>query len=73
MKYFWFFLTLNAAFVSFYFLNPREAYASYINPGGDSYVVQIIIAVLLGGLFIVKLFLNKIKNFFKSLFFRKKM
>ena len=71
MKYFRVFLRLNAAFVLFYFLSPHEAYA-YINPGGGSYVVQIIIAILLGGLFIVKLFLNKIKNFFKSLFSRKK-
>ncbi|KPJ73201.1 hypothetical protein AMJ48_01900 [Parcubacteria bacterium DG_74_1] len=44
----------------------------YIDPGSGSYFVQLIIGFLLGGLFTIKLFFSKIKNFFREKFFRKK-
>ena len=50
---------------------PQAAYA-YLDPGTGSYIFQLIIAVLIGGLFAVKLFWNKIKLFFKNLFSRGK-
>ena len=41
---------------------------AYIDPGTGSLVLQIIIAGLCGGLFVVKIFWNQIKTFFKNLF-----
>ena len=55
----------------FYLIFPREACA-YLNPGTSSFILQLIIAALVGGLFVVKLFWDKIKNFFENLFSRRK-
>jgi len=41
---------------------------AYLDPGSGSYILQIIIAFLVGGLCTTKLFWNKIKAFFKNLF-----
>lgn len=49
---------------------PYRVYA-YLDPGSSNYILQIIIAFLLGGLFTVKVFRNKITTFFKNLFSRK--
>ena len=48
---------------------PRKAYA-YLDPATGSYVLQIIIAALVGGLFVIKRYFDRIKGFFKSLFSR---
>ena len=42
---------------------PRNVYA-YVDPGTGSYFLQIVIGVLLGGLFSVKLFWKNVKNIF---------
>lgn len=55
----------------FYLALTREAYA-YLDPGTGSYIIQLIIAALLGGLFALKIFWNKVKYFFVSLFSKKK-
>ena len=53
-------------------LFPRKIYA-YLDPGTGSYLFQIVIAALLGGLYMAKIYWNKIKFFFtKRLFFKKK-
>jgi hypothetical protein len=44
-----------------------EAYA-YLDPGTGSYVFQLLIAFVIGGLYAVKLFWAKIVSFFKNLF-----
>jgi hypothetical protein len=36
----------------------------YIDPGSTSYLVQVIIAAILGGLFWIKKFWRKIRSFF---------
>jgi hypothetical protein len=46
---------------------PRPAYA-YLDPGTGSYILQLILAGLLGAAFAVKLFWKNIKTFFKTLF-----
>ncbi|MFT5728430.1 MAG: hypothetical protein ACI8PB_002584 [Desulforhopalus sp.] len=51
----------------FILLIPQDSYA-YIDPGTGSYVLQILIASVLGGLFVLKASYRKIINFFKSLF-----
>ena len=53
------------AFSSFYV---PEAYG-YIDPGTGSYILQMIIAIVVGALFGIKIFFNKIKSFFTNLFF----
>jgi len=41
---------------------PRRAHA-YLDPGTGSYIFQILIAGLIGGLFAIKLFWGRIKGF----------
>jgi ABC-type Na+ efflux pump permease subunit len=48
----------------------REAYA-YLDPGTGSYMFQIIIAMLIGVLYSIKLFWSKIVIFVKNLFSKK--
>ena len=49
---------------------PQGAYA-YIDLGSGSYIFQLVIAFLVGGLFAVKVFWARIKNFFRNLGGRK--
>ena len=46
---------------------PYNVYA-YLDPGTGSYVLQLAIAALLGGLYAVKLFWKRITNFLKNIF-----
>lgn len=50
---------------------PHNAYA-YLDPGSGSYILQLAIAALMGGIYGIALLRNKIKSFFKKLFARKK-
>ncbi len=50
--------------------SPGRAHA-YLDPGTGSYLFQILIAALVGGLFAVKLFWGRIKLFFLGLFGKK--
>lgn len=45
-------------------LFPGKTYA-YLDPGTGSYILQILIAVFLGGAFMFKSFFGKIKTWFK--------
>jgi len=63
-------LTMATVFIHI-LVFPQYAYA-YIDPGAGSCVFQIIIATLVVGLFFIKLFFNKIKNFLANLFSNKK-
>lgn len=49
-----------------------RAFFLYIDPGSGSYLVQVIIAAVLGGAFWIKRFWRNIKLFFTSLFTRRK-
>jgi hypothetical protein len=51
-------------------MHPRYA-SAYLDPGTGSYILQIVVAAILGGLFMVKPFFAKIKHFFRKFFFRK--
>ena len=48
------------------FLFPHVAHA-YIDPATGSYVTQIVIAVVVGGLFVAKQYFAKIKDFIRNL------
>lgn len=52
-------------------LLPKEAHA-YIDPATGSYITQIIIAALVGGLFVIKQYYARIKAFIDSLSSKKK-
>ena len=54
----------------FFFTMTHRAYA-YIDPGTGSYILQMAIAGIVGSLFAVKVFWNKIKLFFSGLFGKK--
>ena len=56
--------------VVFELASPPGVYA-YIDPGSGSYVVQVVLAAILGGLFAVKIYWNKIKEFVSKLFPKK--
>jgi hypothetical protein len=44
---------------------------AYLDPGTGSYIFQIFIAVVVGGIFLIKLYLNRIISFFKNSFLKK--
>lgn len=46
---------------------PQKVYA-YLDPGSTSFILQIILAIIAGGIFGVKLFWKNIKSFFKNVF-----
>lgn len=48
---------------------PQNAYA-YLDPGTGSYILQMLIAAIVGGLFVIKIYFHKIKAFFKGVFFK---
>ncbi len=43
---------------------------AYLDPGSGSYLLQLLIAGLLGGIFVVRASWDKIKNLFRKLFSR---
>ena len=49
------------------FAFPAHAHA-YLDPGTGSYVLQLVLATIVGALFAVTLFWRRIKLFFKNLF-----
>lgn len=49
----------------------QDAHA-YLDPGTGSYVFQVLIATVIGGLFALKMYWQKIKNFFVNFFSSKK-
>ena len=52
------------------FLIPEPAFA-YLDPGTGSYIFQVLVATLIGGLFTIKMYWQKIKDFFGGLFSKK--
>ena len=46
---------------------PQKAYA-YLDPGSMSFIIQIVLAIIAGGIFGAKLFWKNIKSFFKNVF-----
>ena len=51
-------------------LSPKDAHA-YIDPGTGSYIIQVILAAILGGAVTMKVFWKKIGAFLKRLFSKK--
>lgn len=51
---------------------PLSTNEAYLDPGSGSYLLQLLLAGLLGSLFVVKASWGKIKGFFQQLFTRSK-
>lgn len=51
-------------------LAPLEKDLAYLDPGTGSFLLQLLLATFLGGLFMIKTFWKRIKNFFLRLFHR---
>jgi len=64
-------LGLVLAMFALLFFDCRDA-SAYLDPGTGSYIFQIIVAGILGALFTVKLYWNKIKTFVRSSLLGKK-
>ncbi len=58
--------------VTLQFTLSKNAFA-YLDPGTGSYVFQILIATIIGGLFTIKMYWQKVKNFFGNLFSKKQL
>ena len=52
-------------------LAPLKKELAYLDPGTGSFLLQLLLATFLGGLFMIKTFWKRIKNFFSRLFSRK--
>ena len=50
---------------------PYRVYA-YLDPGSGSYILQLVLAGLLGGFFVIKSYWKKLKYFLLNLFFRQR-
>jgi hypothetical protein len=48
----------------------QNAFA-YLDPGTGSYVYQVLVAAIIGGLFTIKTFWRKIMNFFENILSKK--
>jgi hypothetical protein len=53
--------------VTLQFTFSQNAFA-YLDPGIGSYIFQVLVAMIIGGLFTAKMYWQKIKNFFGNLF-----
>ena len=52
--------------ISIFLILPFNVQA-YVDPGTGSFVIQMLFASAIGGLFTIKMYFQKIKNFFKGL------
>ena len=63
-------LYLSCLSILFFLLLAKPVHA-YVDPGTGSYVLQLVLAFIFGGLFGIKLYWKKIKNFIANIFSRK--
>jgi len=49
---------------------PMRSGLAYLDPGSGSFLLQLLLAGILGGLFVVKMSWSRIKGFFRRLFTR---
>ena len=66
MKYLKAFLTVIGTVLLFNFIFPKRIFG-YLDAGSGSYIIQIIIAIVVGGAFGIRIYWRKIYHFFKNL------
>jgi len=70
MKFFRGLITSIILLVCFVLIFPQRADA-YLDPGTGSFILQLLMASILGALFTIKLYWRKVKSFFADLFSKK--
>ena len=70
MRFFTIFFRTLIVFVFFCCIFPQNVYA-YLDAGTGAYVIQILVAIFVGGVVALKLFWGNIKILFKKLFTKK--
>jgi len=63
-------LSILILIVAVHMVLSKNAHA-YLDPGTGSYIFQVLMAGLIGGLYAIKVYWQKIKNFFSERFPRK--
>jgi hypothetical protein len=61
---------MNKLLTTIVLLPPLQGNGAYLDPGSGSFILQIILAALLGGLVIIRTYWNKIKDGVGRLFSR---
>ena len=60
-------VTFNVLILCIMLLFSQNVYA-YLDPGTGSYILQMLIATVVGGLFVAKLYFQKLKGFLEKIF-----
>ena len=68
MKYLVRFAAISGLFAVFFVVFFSQNADAYLDPGSGSFILQMAIAAIVGGLFVIKLYFSKIKAFFKKVF-----
>lgn len=63
----WLFWVVFNQILAIFPFTPRLSEPAYLDPGSGSFILQIILAALLGSLFVFKSFWQKVINFFRSI------
>ena len=71
MSYLRHLVCISTAIVPLYLIFPEEIHP-YLDPGTGSIIIQLLIAILVGGLVAIRIFWAKIRTRFKGLFRREK-
>jgi hypothetical protein len=61
---------MNGFFLQNLSLSPILDNPAYLDPGSGSFILQLILATILGGLLVLRSYWNKVKDFFLKLFNR---
>ena len=67
MKYLVCSIAISGLFAVFFVVFFSQNAYAYLDPGSGSFILQVAIAAIVGGVFVIKLYFNKIKVFFKKL------
>lgn len=70
IKYFRQLATVVFLFSLLYLVFPQRVYA-YLDPGTGSYILQLVIAFLLGGSLVIRIYWKKIKTYLANLLSKK--
>ena len=58
----------NAAIFTSILFSTLERELAYLDPGSGSYFIQLLLASLMGGLFVLGVYRKKVTDFFRNLF-----
>lgn len=65
-------MTINIIFIIAFFLFFTKPVLAYLDPGSGSFIFQVVVATILGGIFSLKMYFRKLKNIFLNFFGKNK-